>query len=82
MKTLLLIIALTIAGNADMCNYHIIELNKSVKKAKNFKANNMKSYMKMEVSTAKYHAINTISECDNQRRKDLAKWALVFVKGL
>ncbi len=81
-KTILLIIALTIVGNANMCNYHMIKLNKSIHKAKNFKDNNMQSYMKLEISTTKYHAINVISECDSQHRKDLAKKSLVFVNGL
>ncbi len=84
MKTLLLIIAITLTANADahMCDYHITKLDKSIAKVRNFVANDMESYMKIELTKVKFYAVHALSECERPDQIDLANHALLVAKGL
>ena len=79
-KTILIMIALTIVGNANMCNYHIVKLDKTVKNARNFLANNMEHYMKTELTKVKFYAVHVLSECNRKDQIDLANHALLVAK--
>ncbi len=73
-KTLLLIIALTIVGNAGdaSCFRSTKKLSKSLTKILLYKQNGMKTNEEIEASSLKFFAINVIAECsgDSKIMKD------------
>jgi len=72
-KTILIMIALTIAGNAGSaaCLRNMKNLTKSMTKVNLYKENGMETNLKIEKASTKFFAINVIAECtgDNKAMK-------------
>ncbi len=72
-KTILIMIALTIVGNAGAaaCLRNMKNLTKSMTKVNLYKENGMETNLRLEISSARFFAINVIAECtgDNKAMK-------------
>ncbi len=69
-KTILIMIALTIAGNAGAaaCLRNMKSLTKSMTKVNLYKQNGMATHLRLEISSARFFAINVISECTGDKK--------------
>ncbi len=82
-KTLLLIIALTIVGNANTasCVLDLKNIENSIAKARNFLVNDMESSAKAELKNTKRIATKALVNCDDKVAKDFALKAIIVAEG-